>query len=279
MYIVLTNPAPADVWVKYRGRKTEDRNIHQAPLNSTVRKQKKQNMKLREITEQPWINIIAGFAYCSNCLFVDRDVSRGFEGIPCSRCGHPSDGFHNYYSITITNLIDLIQDFYFLSPHKESPAFDYPENFYDPKTINKFAILVFYCTLGETLLENLLLWIMSSLDLPDTLRQKLLKDNRFQSQRAQDLFPSLVGEKWNKAIVALSKSSIFDYSKTMELYLEVVNYRNDLLHLGKTWSLPENLPDECVDHLESLMYLFVDMHNRYIPKPLGNDDSNINSAS
>src|SRR4051794_18096927 len=84
---------------------------------------------------------------------------------------------------------------------------------------NKLGVVVYFCTLGEVLLEHFLRELMCALQLPTGVRDRILNDNLFSKERVEKVFPSLVGEKWNAVVKELCKSSKLDYEETVRFYL------------------------------------------------------------
>ena len=212
-----------------------------------------------EICDQRLSTILADFLICQACRIVDRDWNRREVGYKCSNCQTPSEGGECYFSFSIMSLIDLMQEFYHLNKSDTSmPA--------NPERVAKnhhLAVVIFFCTLGEVLLQDFLQECMTKQGLSRQIQSRLLDDNLFVKQRVDKLFPLLTGVSWNRAIRTLSNHGKIDFTKTVKLYQFVSNKRNMLLHRGNKWVIPSEMPEQCVREIEPLISLFVALHNKY----------------
>lgn len=215
-------------------------------------------MKISEITRQSLSTLVADFLVCQFCGIVDRDHGRTKVGYPCPNCGEGSKSGLQYFGLPTHALINLMQESYHQKPTQSSRL---------PTSGNahKLAVVIYFCTLGEVLLEHFLREVMEALRLPASVRNRILDDNLFAKERVEKVFPSLVGEKWNAVIKELSRNSELNYKKTVEFYLQVVKARNLFLHKGNKWTIPESLAEECMEEIWPLMNLYVKLHNRFIP--------------
>ena len=133
---------------------------------------------------------------------------------------------------------------------------------------HQFALLVFFCTLSEVLLQHFLQRYMASLSIPRPIQDKLLADNKGTRRRIESLFPTLVGVKWNDAVKQVSASLNTDYSETIRFAAEAAEKRNLLLHLGNQWAIPSRMPERCFAETAPLVRFFVELHNEFLAKPV-----------
>jgi hypothetical protein len=214
---------------------------------------------------QTWRDYFLHFYVCESCAVVDRDDERVRPGHPCKRCGSPSNMGVIYFDSTVGDIADLIAGFYPI-PDPElgqpiSPVIAIPES-------HSLAILVFFCTLGEILLQHFLERCMINLQIPYKVQQRLLDDNLFARQRITRLFPILTGAKWSDAVKVVSDRSKTDLQSTINFYIEANEKRNQLLHVGNTWDVPPDMAKNCFDNIAPLVQLFIELHNEYITKPI-----------
>ena len=94
----------------------------------------------------------------------------------------------------------------------------------------------------------------------------LLDDNILAKQRIEKLIPTLTGVKWNKSIEEINADSKFDYVNIVKFYQRVIKVRNEFLHRGNRWSVPKDMPEDCLKYTKSLISMFIDLHNKYIVK-------------
>jgi len=214
---------------------------------------------------ETWTHFIQGYYICQSCEVVDRDNNRSIVGYKCPRCSIPSPGGNIYYDITVGAIADLIAGFYPL-PDLDSSSSTGPIP--DPPESHRLAILVFFCTLGEVLLQQYLERGMIRLGLPLEIQNRLLQDNMFTTKRIQRLFPILTGVPWQEAVKTVSKRAKTDFKKTVDFYIEANGKRNLLLHLGNKWAVPSDMAKQCFDNIAPLIKLFVEFHNTYLVKPI-----------
>lgn len=213
---------------------------------------------------QSWFDALQMYRLCAVCAYVYHENTPAVPSYRCPRCGNDSEGGDPYFVVTISEIADLISHFYPLPDLDVHPVVFPPE----PSRANSLAILVFYCTLGEILLEHFIERAMTKLALPRQVQERLLDDHRYARQRVEKLFPVLCGVKWKKAINEVSKSSTDNLEAAATFYLEAAEHRNRLLHLGNTWQPPPNIAKQCFDQIVPLIRLFVALHNGYLVKDI-----------
>lgn len=206
-----------------------------------------------------WNIVLAGFMICTECLVVDRDRKRMRAGYKCPACGHKSDGARVYFHVNIMVLIDLIEESYFSTSTGRS------DERVDSSSV---AILLYFCTLKEALFEHFLNQLFTSMGVKESLRNRLLSDNRLFNEKINKLFPALVSEKWSQALSLAGKTSGRDFAGLDVLLVKAAEMRNGFLHDASPWGISPEFAAECVDALDDLLCLFVGLHNHYIHRLL-----------
>lgn len=212
-------------------------------------------MKLSSKDYRGWDVVLAGFMICPECLVVDRDRNRMRAGFACPACGHESDGARLYFHVNILVLVDLIERSYFSISRESS------DERVDPGSV---AVLLYFCTLKEALFEHLLNQLFRSRGVKESLRKRLLKDNRLFNEKINKLFPALVDEKWSQAVSSVGGFVGKDYSELDALLIKAAEMRNEFLHDASPWDISPEFATECIDALDDLLGLFVGLHNHYI---------------
>lgn len=216
-------------------------------------------MDILEIRSQRLSTLLADFIICESCGIVDRDQERSRVGYECSSCGIPSHGATYYFPISVSSLIDLMQEFYHSKKQEATPLSEAPAK--QKESNHQLAVVIFFCTLGEVLLQHFLEQCMCKMGLPHEIQDRLLNDNLFVKQRVEKLFPTLTGVKWNETVAMLSERGELDYVETTEFYQRTSRARNEFLHRGNKWAIPQGMPEQCIRHIWPLVCLFVELHN------------------
>ncbi|MDT5121857.1 MAG: hypothetical protein QOC96_1339 [Acidobacteriota bacterium] len=217
-------------------------------------------MRISEITEQPLGVLLDNFYVCQTCSIVDTDSGRGIVGHACAHCNTKGEGGLSYFGLPVNALINLMQESYHQKPRQTKTG-----RILAKDNIHQLAVIIYFCTFGEVLLDHFLREVMYALQVSNGVRERILNDNLFSRERVEKVFPSLVNEKWNFVIKELSKTSKIDYEETVKFYLQVVNARNQFLHRGNKWAIPSNMPEKCMEEMWPVMKLYAELHNRYVP--------------
>lgn len=212
---------------------------------------------MTKIRDQQLSTVIANHCECDNCHVVDRDINRARMGYLCPKCGAKSEGGNTYFHFCILSMIDLMQEFYHTSS-KGAGGLSVDSH--------KLAVVVFFCTLVETLLENLLREGMCIQKIPGQVQERLLSDNLTSKQRINKLFPALFDDKWQDAISVASRAyPKMKYNIALSFFIKVVGARNKFLHPpGNKWAIKYDMPSQCLRQTPVLISLFVWLHNHYI---------------
>ncbi len=198
---------------------------------------------------------------CDHCLIVDRDMGRSTPGHKCRNCNQPGNGSMGYFNVSVYEMLSLMENFYNLETKEFSQEF----NEYIPnKNIHHISFIIFFCSLAEILLTNFLNHYFDKENLSKKIRYRLLDDNILTKQKIDKLFPSLIGKKWKDAVKIINEKSKFDYKKTLDFHNRVVKIRNELIHHGSSWLIPDEMPLDCLRNVIPLVQLFIDLHNEFI---------------
>ena len=203
--------------------------------------------------------LIANYLECQECRIIDRNAERMRSGYICPVCDYVSEGGRLYFHINIHILIDLIQESYH-SVNSEQVT----EKLYEGEGPHDISVIIFFCTLREALLDNLISRLMTAQNLSDGVSERLLSDNKFHVQKQDKLFKSLTGVKWNDAIDMLNKNSNLDYKEIDDFVVSVVRARNNFIHEGCKWSIDRELSTNCMNNLFGLIKIYVELHNSYV---------------
>jgi len=158
-------------------------------------------------------SIVDNFLMCDSCKIVDRDQERSTVGYKCPYCGIPSKVGHKYFHLNVDVLIDLMANFYHPKQKAASELEAKREIIFD-----KAAVVIFFCSLGEVLLNQFLKELMLKVGLSKRIQDRLFEDNLFVKQRLEKLFPTFTGVKWIKAVKMLNERVDLDYIETQGFY-------------------------------------------------------------
>lgn len=219
---------------------------------------------ITEIKHQALGPILTNFHICQHCHTVDRDSDRIMVGHPCSNCGKPSPSGRGYFNLSVHSLINSMQEL-FHKDQPEEPSCSEPGLYgISSKKNSKVAVVVFFVTLREVLLENLLYDLMIAQDLPANVCKRLFADSPMHRQRLDKLFPSLAGVTWKTAINTVNKKCELDYVELDSFLKKIVDARNKFLHKGSKYAITEKMAEECLRNTWPLLNLHVYLHNEYV---------------
>ena len=205
--------------------------------------------------------LLADFHICQYCHIVDKDTNRQEVGSLCPNCKKPSPGGQMFFNISVHSVINLMQEFF----HKDHGASESEESFnFDRSRNAKIGVVIFFVTLREVLLNNLLYDLMRTQNLPANVCKRLFSDSCTHQQRLDKLFPSLSGMKWKKAVETINNNSEIDYVEVDKFIRNVVKARNEFLHEGKKWAIKNEMAEECMKNIWPLLNLYVSLHNYFI---------------
>lgn len=201
-----------------------------------------------------------GYLECQGCSIVEINNDRIKDGFKCSTCDYLGEGgVLLYFHVNILILLDLIQESFHATKSE-----NFGERFYEGEGPNDISVVIFYCTLREALLDNLIVRLLRAHNLSDGVKERLLEDNRYHIQKQNRLFKSLANIKWNDAISKLNEESNTDYKKVDDFTMEVVKARNNFIHEGSKWAIDRKLSTNCINNVPRLISLYVKLHNSYV---------------
>lgn len=203
-----------------------------------------------------WNLYNASYFICTQCWVVDLDRSRMSRGYPCPVCGCTTAApGRMYFHVNIMVLIDLLEESY-----GSLEDLDVEENV----AAGPVAIVLFFCTLKEALLEHFLRQMFAVLNISEGIRHRLVKDHRLFHEKIQQLLPALVGDRWLEAVTKASQTGKRDFSAVNTVMIEAAEQRNRFLHDASVWDISKKLASGCIDSLDDLLCLFVALHNCYV---------------
>ena len=214
-----------------------------------------------DIQTEPLSAIIASFSTCRVCGFATGDLQIALKGHPCEHCGAPSKGGILLFGMGVLSMVDLMQELYHLKTSEQNrnqPVYLQREN-------HLIAIVVFFCSLGEILLEGFLRRLIVRLGLPERVEDELMSD--FSINGRIHMFEVLTGRTFTLAVKELDAKGTHTCRDVFKFYLDARSKRNHLLHAGNVLIVDESLPRECLLQTPKLLALFVGLHNKYIALP------------
>jgi hypothetical protein len=216
------------------------------------------NPSILTIDKQRLSTVISSYWLCKACGFASDDMRIARVGSPCSHCGSPSHGGVLFFPMGVHVMIDLRQEFYHLHPEDS--------HIHDALTSNhqhhRLAIIVFYCSLGELLLEHFLSNLMEALNLPQRIQDRLLTDVSIEKRLA--LFQLLTNRSFPEAVRQLDNPPLNDFHRVYLYYVEIRNKRNSFLHAGNPFAIDKSMPEQCLIDAPILITLFISLHNKFV---------------
>lgn len=216
-------------------------------------------LKISKIKSQSLSSLTCDHRVCRTCHIVDRNYERSRTGFPCPFCGTSSRIGLLYFHLQIHTLINLIQEAFHASPNKN--LFTTQS---EGRTAQSISVIIFYCTLREALLENLIVELCSARNIPKDIFDRLMSDNRTHIQKQNKLFPSLTGKKWKEAIKKANKENGKDYEELDDFVASTVEMRNQFVHRGNKFSINPITAEKCLENIPLLISFYVDLHNIYV---------------
>jgi len=200
------------------------------------------------------------FFECDKCnSIVGSNEAQQGNGCPICKTPNRVRSIYNFGE-AVHSLIDLMLEFYYLKKDTEKTS-----------TLNgnhRLAVVIFFCTLGEVLLDGFLRESMDKVSIQDKLQEKLFNDNKSIQQKL-DLFKALTGVDFKEEAAYLSLDCELDYSKVLVFHKSVKDARNSFLHTGYKNMIDIKMPEKCLSNVWPLLNFFVALHNRHIGEPGG----------
>ena len=206
--------------------------------------------------------IVGRWQQCTSCKIVDTDRGRSTVGHPCQTCNKPSNGGDMYFDSSVHLVVDLIEE-----AASSEHTIKYPDTAMEYSENTHFvSVLLFFCTLREILLNNLIRQLCLDQSISNEIYDRLRMDNRLYTQKQDRLFPSLTKVKWTAAIATLDNKSDFDFQKLNADLKRFSDLRNKFAHEGHGFEIDKSTCEECVLSIEPLIHLYVDLHNAFVHK-------------
>ncbi len=189
-----------------------------------------------------------GWYKCEKCNYIHMGHDMLTPGYKCENCNTPSRGGTAFFNYNINILIDLMQDLY------------NAEQINDDFSLEKkqISVIIFYTTIGEMLMDQLLSNLINKNCKNKNLQNKLINDSQSFNKKLE-LFKLLTVEKFDDSV----KSFNNNFLQIIEFYREVRDARNEFLHNGKSYLIEDEMPKQCLDNVMGLVILFVELNNKY----------------
>jgi len=209
------------------------------------------------------MDTIKNLVTCQFCHILDYNLERSRVGYECPVCNTPSEGSTTYNPVSTYTLIKLMEEaFSSTVPYSDDEDTNKPNS--TKTNMHNISIVLFFCTLRELLLNNLIDNLLRAQKIQQNIRKYLLPDNISHRQKQEKLLPSLVGKKWKILVEEESKKSTLDYTKLNKFIEGVVSARNAFMHKGQKYDIDHAMAENCIKYTEILINLFVDLHNSYV---------------
>ena len=218
-------------------------------------------MNISDVRGQSWHTIACRYFECDQCRLVDQDATRIEIGTPCSRCGTPSTGGHMHFGLNVCHLVNSIQDLFFVSSADMTHSDEFGTREYKFDTDTRPIIAILYCTIFDVCMTQLTKAIMRKRSLPPRIAERLLKDYRFSSEKRDQLYPVLIGEKFTESLAQIAAAGAVDFAPHFAFLKEIAEKRNSLIHQGNPWRFTKQELEKIPHELIPLFRAFVALHN------------------
>ncbi len=216
------------------------------------------NTTILDVNDQSWSTLLTDWQICHKCNYVFSSIDTRVGQI-CEHCNQIRETNVIFYGLGVANIIDLMQEIYFL---KAKPISEIDNSF---ETNNhQLAIVIFYSTLVEVLLEKFLINMMNKMNLPSNVKERLLDDNQSFQQKITTLFKTITNYSWNNIVKQLNTENDMGYIKLCEFSRDVRRKRNLFLHKGNKYCILPDMPEQCCLNISPLLHLFVDLNNYFV---------------
>jgi hypothetical protein len=173
----------------------------------------------------------------------------------------PGDGGCGYFGPKVSVLVNLLQFTFHAEPPRVGAGWTWPNEAHNAIPT---AVVLYFSTLEEVLLKNLLAEAMTKCLVDVTQQDKVLRNAWSFRLRRLKLFPKFVGSSWSDALEQLPSMDA-GTARSLNAFCDAVRERRDtFLHRGATWSIPPEMPRDCLRNTVGLLRLYVELHNRYI---------------
>ena len=217
------------------------------------------------VHDEPLSRLLADYFICNRCGTVGHGRDQTNPTPRCTRCDDAATGAGFYFKKPVHAVIDLMQDTYqstVVTARGGAP--DIPQL----GRTSSLALVLFFCQLFEIVQEHVLRHIMSASRIPDHAANRLLADNRDPRSRIVKIFATVTGERWRTAIDDLTNKRRIDHVDTVRFLKRCIDLRDVLAVTPDLGAIDDEMGKACMLRIDSLLDLFVALHNRYVPPML-----------
>jgi len=203
--------------------------------------------------------LASDYKKCKKCSHV-LNLGPHSSTYTCRICGLENQIPYPFLDLNLLIMVDLMQDSYITATtlQPESPNFTVPV-----EQARLASVVVYFCTVKELLLHRFISHFLAEFPLPVSFLESW--DNHYftDSQRREELLPSLVGMSWDKLSDSLSDPQ--NQFKTMSAFLKKASVsRNNLLHEGNSFDIDPYLAKACLENFLPLMEFYARLNNKYV---------------
>ncbi len=232
-------------------------------------------MKFSQLRGQQLSSVTTmSYLACAKCGVVDTENERMRKGFVCPICGTASRGGCNYFPMAATFVVNMMQSTFHAG--QKSPHFLRNKDGQENREVADYqlAVIIYFSTVTDLLIEKLLEELGRVKNTPYDVIRFLLDEHRFTRSRLERIFPLFADRKWKVALSDACAVSDSDFNSIDAFVRSVEDRRNTLLHEGYKWSIPKEMPRDCIDRLPELLSLFVALHNLLVhPRYLSSDEN------
>lgn len=215
---------------------------------------------------QSLAGVLLHYEICNHCQHVFKTASAATHS--CPSCEGEIRNGRGYPSITIRALVDLIQDHYRMELCETSALGEPSVQQKEPR--HGIGIVLLFCTFVECWMEYFLVSLMRSRNLPESIIDRMLSDNRTVDSRKRKLFKTLTGEAFGDVLKRFTEENkrrgadYLDYQAVWSSVQDARRLRNDVIHKGAVFKFGEDLPERCIKYTHGVNSLFIALHNGYV---------------
>lgn len=202
----------------------------------------------------PFSEILADYVICESCGFLWRVDRASQLEEACPICNAGAARTRLYFPTAVYTLVDLMQNFYLDAGERENHI---------------LSVVLSFCSFTELLMQNFLMNRMMRLRIPHEIRERILADYPYMSDRREKLFPILTGRKWRDALNHLEPDQTTGFLALDESYQRLSRTKNLFLHRGNKSTLSPEMTLEAVHNIPGMLKLFTTLHQAYVFKAPG----------
>ena len=161
-----------------------------------------------------------------------------------------------YFHLNIHTMVNLIQAAYQSPKNEDLPS--------DGGAAQNAATLIFFCTLNEALLENLLCELCRAKQLPTAVIARLLSDNSRVCDRQGKLWVALTEKSWKWSIEKAGADDTCDYVRVNKFCADMQVVRNKFVHRGASHIVSRTMAETCANEIWAVTSFYVALHNAVV---------------